>query len=382
MSEFDNEMRVVIVDGFGVGAEIAHELFDRNVECFHLHSMEASRLPTQTLNTASYTTNLGYLGNARAAAGALAMLRPDAVVAGSSSGVAFAEDVANTLGLRTNRAATGPARRDKQSTLDLIQRAHLQAHSQGPATVVGRRFILNTVSVSGQHYISDAWRMTVCPHSRNAIAPKELQLVDLEHGNGPHLADFTRAVLTALGIENGPAQTDVAWTRNGPMLIETGAHLMDISMDRRAHRAAVLPTQANVFAEALTLPSEESRWMFSGGHYQFRKHMAKVFFSFDEEGTVRGIRGLAKLRTLASFQAHDGPLVVADPVRRSDGLHADGGVIHLVHDSADQITHDVQTIREWESGGELYDVAGYEDTCESLIPRALSMMLLTPAHAE
>ena len=116
-------------------------------------------------------------------------------------------------------------------------------------------------------------------------------------------------------------------------------------------------------------------------HYRFRKHMTQVFFSFDEEGVVRSTRGLAKLRGLASFQAHDRPLATGDRVSRTAGPHTMGGVVHLVHEDPDQVSYDLHTLREWESGGELYDIAGDDNGPEALIPRALSMQLVSSARS-
>jgi hypothetical protein len=218
--------------------------------------------------------------------------------------------------------------------------------------------------------------MNVCPLSRNVVVPKEFQLVDLRRdNNGPALVRYTLDVLASLGIQNGAAQTDIKCTRDGLVLIECGAHLMATSMDRRAYREAEIPTQARVLAESLTLPRTEWRSRFAAEHYRFCNHMTQVFLSFDEEGVVRSVRGLAKLRKLPSFQAHDRPLSVGDRVSRTAGLQAVGGIVHLVHEDPEQIASDLLTLREWESGGELYDVASREDTPDMLIPRALSMKL-------
>jgi hypothetical protein len=237
------------------------------------------------------------------------------------------------------------------------------------------------VSVDGAHYVTDAWRMSVCPLSRNVIVPKELHLVDLDDDKGIQLLNSTFEVLASLGIENGPAQTDFKMTSAGPVLLECGAHLMAHSMHRGAYRSAALPTQAGVLAETLTRSRTEWKRKFGAQHYRLRKHMTQVFFTFDEEGTVRGVKGLDKLRKLASFQAHDRPLVPGDRVSRTAGLQATGGIVLLAHEDREQIAHDLQTLREWEIGGELYDIESDDQSSEALIPRALSLKLRSPARA-
>lgn len=234
----------------------------------------------------------------------------------------------------------------------------------------GRQLVVNTVSVGGSHYVTDAWHMTFSPLAAAAIVPKELTLLDPSGQQGDRAFAFTRQVLDALGIENGAAHTEIKWTRNGPALIETGAHLMPVSMHRGAHCCADLPTQAGVLANSLTTPGEDWCRAFGNKHYRLRKHMTKLFFSFDDAGIVRSVAGLARLRKLPSFQAHVQPLAPGDRVWRTQDTLGCGGIVHLVHEDAEQIAHDVQTIREWESGGELYDIDTGSQP-EALLPRAL-----------
>ncbi len=234
----------------------------------------------------------------------------------------------------------------------------------------GRQFVVNTVSVAGEHYVTDAWHLNLCPVAGSAFVPKDLHLLDPASPHGVQLIEFTHAVLDALGIQNGAAQTDIKLTRNGPALIGVGAHLMSVSMHRGAHCTAALPTQASVLAESVASGPDIWRGTFGNKHYKLRKHMAKVFFSFDEPGVVRSIAGLARLQRLSSFQAHDRPLAPGDPVSRTADMLGRGGIVHLVHEDREQIAHDMQMIREWESGGELYDVAT-PDSAEPLLPRAL-----------
>ncbi|MEJ1965561.1 MAG: ATP-grasp domain-containing protein [Gammaproteobacteria bacterium] len=236
----------------------------------------------------------------------------------------------------------------------------------------GRQYVVNTVSHAGKHYVTDAWRRTFCSIATTAVVPKELHLLDPKSAPATALFENTRRALDVLGIRNGPARTELKWIRNGVTFLETSPQLMNVPAHRGAHREAGLPVQSVVLAASLASSRAEWDRNFGTRKYKLRKLMAKLFFSFDAPGVVQSVRGLARLRSLPSFQAHDGALAPGDKVWRTSDTRAHGGVVHLVHPEAEQIERDIQTIREWESGGELYDVAT-EDSPEMLIPRVLLM---------
>ncbi|MBS0234690.1 MAG: ATP-grasp domain-containing protein [Proteobacteria bacterium] len=367
-----------------------------------------------------YDGDLGYLGRVPTAVDALRSLKPDVVIAGSEWGVNFAEAVAFRMGLPTNRVETIGARRDKYEMVEAVRRRGLRAASQAlvsnaeearawavghgawPIVVkpldsagsdgvsicselrdveaavgrdLGRRnfmgsinrqlllqsylsgpqFIVNTVSSEGRHHVTDIWAMTVTVAGGDVI-PGGIHLCDPETATSAELIAYTLEVLSALGIENGAAHTELKWTPDGPALIETGARLMGAAMDEPSYAAAGMHTQANVLAEVLGGCPEEREAVLSACHYHFEKHISKVLFNFGASGRVRSTEALERLQSLPSFHAHYRPLRRGDRVWKTADWFACGGMIYLVHDNPGQIAADIETVRIWESRGALYDI--------------------------
>ncbi|MBN8872163.1 MAG: ATP-grasp domain-containing protein [Rhodospirillales bacterium] len=367
-----------------------------------------------------YDGDLGHLGSVAQAAEALRSLNPDLVVAGSEWGVSFAERLAAQLGLPTNRRETTAARRDKFEMIEAVRRRKLlapqqaaignvaeavawaTAHDTWPVIVkpldsagsdgvtacrslqevaaaatreLGRRnfmgcvndrvllqsylpgpqFIVNTVSWGGAHYVTDVWSMTVGLRD-GSVVPGGIHLCDPQGMRTRSLIAYTLETIDALGIENGPAHTELKWTPDGPALIETGARLMGAAMDEPSYTAAGMRTQAKVFADVIAGCAHDRAAILAERQFRMRRHMSKVLFNFAQDGVIAHTAGLERLRSLRSFHAHYRALPAGSRVWRTSDWLACGGVIYLVHDDAGQIASDIETIRCWEQAGALYAV--------------------------
>jgi biotin carboxylase len=226
----------------------------------------------------------------------------------------------------------------------------VQAYLDGP------QYIVNTVSSQGEHFVTDVWHMATRPVAGASIALEELHLLDPHVLSTRALVGYALDVITALGIENGAAHTELKLTARGPVLIETGARLMGAAMDAEPYLAAGIQTQASCYARLLTEPHLGAHGLRSQRTYACRRHLSKVFFGFAGAGTIAGTQGLARLAALPSFHSHHRPLRPGDTVWRTADTLACGGVVYLVHDDRAQIKRDVQTFRAWEAAGLLYDI--------------------------
>ncbi len=228
------------------------------------------------------------------------------------------------------------------------ERLLVQSYLSGP------QFIVNTVSHNGRHCVTDAWHYSYRTVRGGSIAAGSMELLDPKLPANRALIDYTLEVLPALGIENGAAHSELRWTPEGPVLIETGARLMGGAMDADSYRAAGLPTQASRYADVLTMEDGDEDAVMGNSRYTFARQLTKVFFIFEEAAEVCSVDGLEKLRTLPSFHAHYRALEPGARVwRTSDSLFC-GGAVYLVHDDPRQIEKDVQQFRDWEAVGELY----------------------------
>jgi hypothetical protein len=404
--EHNNKQRAVIVDDHHATHGLVQALDAHGVACFHVQSSARGR----PANAHGYHTDLGYLGNADEAAAALRGLAPAAIVPGTRWGVAFAEALATRAGVPTNAEQAHAVRHDKFELLETVRDAGLDAPDQAlvhsaeasltwvrargkwpvvvkarhsapsdgiricygerdvvaacaghderliQAYVDGPQFIINTVSRDGIHYVTDAWHMAVRPIDGAAFAMEELLLLAPNVPLARGLIEYTIEVLDALGIRNGPANTEIRLTEDGPVIIDMAASLMHAAMDSRPYRAAGIETQADCLAHLLTQHGAGPFGAPERRVYTFDAHLTKVFFSFRDSGTVRNVDGLRRLASLSSFHSHCRPLAVGDQVARTSDMLGSGGVVYLSGECRSQLRHDVVTLRAWEVRGLLYDV--------------------------
>jgi hypothetical protein len=345
-----NRPRIVIVDGDAASRELVLELLERNVECLHLRSSARGSMANR-LDGALYDADFGYVGDRGAAIQLLDELSPDAVIAGSERGVVFAELLSRGLNLPSNKAELVGARRRALAVLG-------QARRQNSTAAAGQipQFVVNAVCQSGRLFVTDAWRML---HVAGQSGPLlgGFRLLDPALCQTEALFAVAHAGLDRLGIREGAVHIQLAWTADGPALVGAGVCLASDPMDRSAYVASGLRTQASVLAGLLVGAERDLDATATAHRYGLARHMTKLVFSFPEPAVIASAVGLARLRQLASFHSLKRPLARGDMVRSNNGWLAEGGVVYLGHDRAQQISADVIQFRLWESRGELYGLA-------------------------
>lgn len=97
--------------------------------------------------------------------------------------------------------------------------------------LAGRELIVNTVSMSGVHKVSDVWSsdkiLGPCRSGSPLYDYQDPQ--DMTAPSSQMAIQYIKNVLSALGIREGAAHSEVMLTRRGPVLIETGARLAGTS---------------------------------------------------------------------------------------------------------------------------------------------------------
>ncbi|MDQ7975972.1 ATP-grasp domain-containing protein [Paraburkholderia sp. SARCC-3016] len=224
----------------------------------------------------------------------------------------------------------------------------IQSYLEGP------QYIVNTVSENGMHRVTDAWHVDYRNVRGASNAMCSMTLLDPRAPKIAALFDYTKRAITALGIENGPAHSELRLTEAGPALIETGARLMGGMMNAPSYAVAGLPTQASCFADQLVARYRNEP--AGRDTYERPRHFAKVFFVFGEGGHVASTHGLHRLAKLPSFHAHYRPLEPGARVWRSSDSLFCGGVVYLIHDDPMQIRMDIAQFRAWEAAHALYAI--------------------------
>jgi hypothetical protein len=336
--------RVVIVDGDSAGREFVRELLARNVECLHLQS-SARAVASPGFDSALYDADLGYVGDPDAAIRLLGELAPDAVAPGSERGGMFAELIAQGMNLPANKVELTGARRRALGHLRLARRASLE-----PGGGHRPQFVVNAVFQEGRPFVTDAWRVLLgAAESRRRL--DGFALLDPDLAETEALLAFTGDALGKLGIVEGAAHAQLAWTADGPALVGAAACLAADPVDPSAHFAAGLNTQASVLADLLAGADRDRD--APAPHYRLARHMTKLLFTFSRAGAIVSLAGLARLRRLASFHSLHRSPARGDWIGGGKGRLADSGVVYLVDDEAGQVSADARLIRLWESRGQL-----------------------------
>ncbi|WP_394617337.1 ATP-grasp domain-containing protein [Lentzea sp. JNUCC 0626] len=86
----------------------------------------------------------------------------------------------------------------------------------------GLEFVVDSVSLDGVHFI-----VAMFLYDKEIIdgSPLYRTMSAVEINHHPEIAEYARQALTALGIDNGPAHSEIILTADGPTLVETGARM-------------------------------------------------------------------------------------------------------------------------------------------------------------
>lgn len=220
--------------------------------------------------------------------------------------------------------------------------------------LIGRQFIVNGVSINGEHLISEVWSDDK-KEVKNASLICEKEVLLPYHGEiQDELVDYTRQALTLLGIENGPSHSELMMTATGPVLIETAARMQGTIM-HSAVIAALGYSHVTLTAERYLQPDR-----FAGrlaAPYQLNKELFCVTLASEREGTVKENRCQDLLGELASFYGVMHTPEKGERIFCTTDLFTNPGIIYLCHAELKQIEADYAAIRNMEKQGSLFELA-------------------------
>jgi len=87
----------------------------------------------------------------------------------------------------------------------------------------GNEYVVDTVSRDGVHKLACIWVYDKREANGAKFVYFGMRIVDAYSEKGQKLFEYTKGVLDALGIRNGPGHAEVMWTTTGPCLVEVGA---------------------------------------------------------------------------------------------------------------------------------------------------------------
>ncbi|MGW7343291.1 ATP-grasp domain-containing protein [Streptomyces sp. NPDC054854] len=143
----------------------------------------------------------------------------------------------------------------------------------------GTEYIVDTVSVDGHAYACGVWQYEkrVLPNGK-PIYNRDI-LVEPTDPVAVTLIDYTRSMLKALRIDNGPAHTEVIITADGPALVEVGARVNG-HLHPGFHDACLGNNSADLTAMAYARPE---RFLAQYGDRVYRKRQPAVVYNAPTE---------------------------------------------------------------------------------------------------
>ncbi|WP_241844384.1 ATP-grasp domain-containing protein [Kitasatospora sp. CB01950] len=311
-----------------------------------------------------FVANIVHDGDVAATAASVAEHAPIGLLPGIERAVMLADDLSERLGLPTNGTALSLTRRDKFEMIETVRRAGvpgteqllaadldtlLDWYAKNPGRIVlkpvssagndgiyfcdtadevraafgkllgarsvlgqenravlaqeylvGNEYIVNTVSLHGRHHVTDIWKMHHLHANGVRDLPAGAELMPRHGVEQEALVEHTLLVLDALGIQNGPAHSELKLTPKGARLVETGARVCGADVHVPAD-AAIGESQLDWTVDAYADPERfAARW---DADYVLNKHARIVNMVSPVEGTLADYPKLAELQELESF--HD-----------------------------------------------------------------------------
>jgi biotin carboxylase len=401
-------LKVLIVDGFSAGAQLAKELTSRGVVCDSVWS-ETPIDPylIDSFDGSSFRRHWGVLW--RDIATSLKNESYDVVIPGSEAGVLCSDELAASLGTPANVASLSAARRDKwqmvkawrnagvatpesaiavspaealrvadgfrgpyvvkpldsaggdglflcddvtevgEAAASVLASWNFQGHQNVAALVqrrvTGTEYCVNSVSYEGSHAIIDMWYYGKLSQGHGLVYDYEAP-AGPEHVGDPAIQRFVHAALDALGVTFGASHLEFILEDGRPVAIECAARL-EGGVDFEFLRTVGDYSSMHALADVVTggcLPTRTFR-------LAARQNVRCVYLINSEYGnaTEAGISALlARLPTVAHTNVH---VTNGKALEPTSSLGDSPGYVYLHGESEAEVLRDHVAIRCAERAG-------------------------------
>jgi biotin carboxylase len=217
----------------------------------------------------------------------------------------------------------------------------------------GTQYFVNTVSHQGRHYVTEVWGESKPLVDKAAFINGLEYLLPYRGEIQDALVAYTRGVLDALGVREGPSHTELMLTGEGPVLVETASRMQG-SVDHEAVVRALGHSQVTATVDCVLDPQAMVRSLEDG--YRVHRWIYCVALVSEQDGIIRDRPGLALLEGLPSFVSMIRIPPVGARLRRTVDLFSGPGIVYLVHEDAKTLRRDYEQIRQWERDKALFHV--------------------------
>lgn len=216
----------------------------------------------------------------------------------------------------------------------------------------GTEYIVNTVSLEGQHYICDIWRYQKRKMPGYSKIYDFIEALPFDDRFQNEFGNYIKQVLDALRIQFGACHSEIMMTKNGPVLVEVNARLMGVIIPEVVSKGM----QSNHVELTVKSYVEPDNFInIIKKSLSLQKNILIVILISEVEGKIQSVSQMDLIRKLTSFCDMRLSIKKDGPIKKTVDLTSSPGYIFLVHENPEIIEQDYQTIRELEKKG-LYDV--------------------------
>lgn len=212
----------------------------------------------------------------------------------------------------------------------------------------GTEWVVNTVSWQSRHRVTDIWRLQKCRVDGAGFIYDYDQLMPRTGADQNALVDYVRHVLDAVGVEYGPAHTEVMLTGDGPVLIEVGARAQG-AIDPTATLHGAGTNQLVELANALEAPARFTSETPETA--ALRAQVLLVQLITRTPGVVHDLPLVRALKRLPTHFSSHLAVQVGDTVRPTIDLFSSPGWVYLAGPDVNALFRDYRIVRRLEHRG-------------------------------
>lgn len=216
--------------------------------------------------------------------------------------------------------------------------------------ITGPEFVADSVSLDGSHFVVNMFRYT-----KDVVdgSPIYRTMSSVEVGDHPEIVEYLGQVLTALGIEQGVAHSEIIVTADGPTLVETGARMHGGQGPRLVEESS---THSLIdLALASRIAPADFRWQ-TRLQPAVHKGVIECFLCAPNAGEVGANRVRELCRDLDSYLFDTCRQVAGEYVRKTTDLLTSYGRVVLANVDQAKLARDAERVLEWDRQGALLEI--------------------------
>ncbi|RAW87473.1 ATP-grasp domain-containing protein [Photorhabdus laumondii] len=213
----------------------------------------------------------------------------------------------------------------------------------------GTEYVVNMVSLNRHQLITEVVKYKKRKLDTGSIIYDIDDIIDSSYPEYNVLVEYTRKVVIALGIFNGPSHAEVMLTPDGPKLVEIAARIDGIL---RPTIAKLTTGLGQIRAAAISVVEPENfHKAIQREAYTLINHSYNVCLINHRPGIFTANNFMAELKKLPSFCEAIFYIDEGDEIEITKDVFSQPGTVYLVHHDKNVIQQDCEKIRRMEELG-------------------------------